>query len=152
LAKRGVGDLRWTPKDGDARVVPIPKVTVDLLTRLQATADEGNPYVFLSAERVATIRAAMQAGTWVANSHVANNLRRRWLAIVKAAGIRHATIHDLRRSAITTCARVLPIKVTKELAGHASITTTDAYYLTVTNEDQDTARGVWSGLVLTDPE
>lgn len=141
IAKREAGDVQaWQPKDVDARTVPIPTMTVDLLTRMQALAEPGNPYVFISPERLAAIQAAKAAGTWQDTGHTLNNLRTRWLAIVQAAEIPHATIHDLRRSAITNWARRLPIHVVQELAGHADIRTTQQFYLSVTKEDLAAAR------------
>lgn len=153
IAKRAAGEVQaWQPKDTDSRVVPIPQFTIDLLTRLQHVSEEGNPYVLISKSRLAVIRAAKRAGTWVENGQTVNNLRRKWLTIVKAAGIPHATIHDLRRGAITNWARDLPIHVVRELAGHTDIATTQQYYLSVTEADLSKAREVTANVLQLDPK
>ena len=69
-----------------------------------------------------------------------NNIKREWGQIRLAAGLQDVTIHDLRRSSITNWARVLPIHVVQELAGHANIETTRRYYLAVTQNDMAAAR------------
>ncbi len=71
-----------------------------------------------------------------------NNLRQRFITIRSHASVAKCTIHDLRRSAITNWARQLPIQVVQTLPGHASITTTRKYYLTVRPEDFDSANEV----------
>ena len=64
------------------------------------------------------------------------------MGICKAAEVVPATIHDLRRSAITNWARRLAIHIVQDLAGHASIVTTRTYYLSVSEGDMNEARQV----------
>ena len=120
--------------------MPIPTITIDLLTRLQAQADAGNPYVLIPTDRLRHIQAAKAVGTWREGQAVINNLERDWRQLVSGADLPHTTIHDLRRSAITNWERVLPIHVVMKLAGHASMETTRRYYLAVTADDMEAAR------------
>jgi integrase len=76
-----------------------------------------------------------------------NNVWRDWNHLVKAAGIQEATVHDLRRSAITHWARVLPIHVTHELAGHTRIETTRKHYLCISQHDLNDARTAAASVV-----
>lgn len=152
IAKRGAGDVQaWQPKDTDSRIIPIPAFAVDALTNMQTDAAEGNPYVFIGPDRLALIRQRKAAGEWVDNGRIVNNIRRQWLRIVKAAGIPHASVHDLRRSAITNWARLLPIHVVQELAGHSDIKTTQQFYLVVTDSDLDAARDASASALRLDP-
>ena len=57
------------------------------------------------------------------------------------------TLHDLRRSCITNWASHLPIHVTKQLAGHADVRTTEKYYLAVRDEDIAQAQQVQAELL-----
>ena len=70
------------------------------------------------------------------------------------AGVKEYALHDLRRSCITNWASHLPIHVTKELAGHADIRTTEKYYLAVRDEDIARAQQVQAELIgeLTRPD
>lgn len=150
IAKRDTGDLQdWQPKGRDSRTVPIPTLTVNLLTHIQSVADEGSPYVLIPKYRLDAINAAKASGKWKEGAHAMNNIRRRWLELRRAAGIAHATIHDLRRSAITNWSRRLPIHVTQELGGHASIMTTRRYYLAVTETDMEAARNAAADAIKT---
>jgi integrase len=47
----------WRPKDYDRRVIPVPRETMDVLTRLHAETPEGSAFVFLSKDRIAWIKA-----------------------------------------------------------------------------------------------
>ena len=141
IAKPEIGDLQgWRPKDVDSRIIPIPKLTVDLLTKAQAVANVCNPYVLIPTARLERIKAAKENGAWNENGRVINNVQNRWQRLCREAGITHATVHDLRRSAITNWAHRLPIHVVKELAGHANIATIQRYYLAVTGDDMNAAR------------
>lgn len=148
IAKPEVGDLQgWRPKDIEARIVPIPKLTLDLLAKVHAVADERTPYVFISAERLDLIKAAKESGTWKENRAAVNNLRRKWYQLCNDVSMARTAIHDLRRSAITNWARRSPIHVVKELAGHADISTTQRYYLAVTSDDMSAAREAAAGAI-----
>ena len=78
------------------------------MTALQAsTLKDGGPFRSTTYDRVA----------------------RQWRKIVKAAGIRHCTFHDMRRTFCTDLARLgVNQRVVQQLAGHASAMTTARYY------------------------
>jgi integrase len=72
------------------------------------------------------------------------NIWRDFGVICKRAGIeRYAKpLHALRKSAITDWAAAHPMHVVRAWAGHGSITTTDAYYLKVSDADYEQASGL----------
>lgn len=84
--------------------------------------------------------AAVLAKTWKTGRPLLNNVLRRFKTLCKRAGVGKFTIHDLRRSCITNCARKLPIHVTQQYAGHSDINTTKEYYLSVQDADAKAAR------------
>ena len=53
-----------------------------LLAEKQVHASEGNPYVMIPDERLATIRAAMEDGTWHEGTAVVHNIKRGWTSKV----------------------------------------------------------------------
>ncbi len=132
----------WRPKDYDSRVIPLPRRTMDLLTRHHAEASEGSAFVFIRPERAALIRAKREAGSWKTGRSLTNNLTRDFAALVRSAGVPHLSMHDLRRAAITHWARKLPAPVVQELAGHADIKTTLKHYVVIRQEDLAAAREV----------
>jgi len=60
----------------------------------------------------------------------------------KRAKVSKFCFHDLRRSCITNWAKILPIHVVQELAGHSKIETTRKYYLSVGKSDMEMARKI----------
>lgn len=139
-AKKGSeGILEWEPKSRKSRIVPMSDETAHLLVNMQAKASEGHPYVFVSPERLEKIKERCKIGKWNPRSEMINNLGRNFNVIRHRANVAECTLHDLRRSAITNWARKLPIQVVQQLAGHANITTTRKYYLSVRTEDLQSA-------------
>ena len=136
--------LAWQPKDHEPRTIPIPQETVQLLANLQAESDEGNPYVFLTMDRLNHVLRRRAEGTWQSDFELANNLTRSVEVVCRHAEVEYFTPHDLRRSCITNWARRLPIQTVQYLAGHSSITTTRKYYLSVLEADCITAREIQS--------
>ncbi len=135
-AKKAASEiLEWDPKSRKNRVVPMSDETAQLLIDLQVKSPEFHPYIFVSPERLDRIKRCRKAGKWNSRSEVVNNLGERFKTIRRHANVAKCTIHDLRRSAITNWAKVLPIQVVQALAGHADITTTKKYYLAVRPED-----------------
>ena len=135
-AKKAASEiLEWDPKSRKNRVVPMSDETAQLLIDLQVKSPEFHPYIFVSPERLDRIKRRRKAGKWNSRSEVVNNLGERFKTIRRHANVAKCTIHDLRRSAITNWAKVLPIQVVQALAGHADITTTKKYYLAVRPED-----------------
>ena len=113
---------------------------------------EGSEFIFIRPERVAWIKARRAQGAWKEPQAVVNNLTRGFQTIVKAAGISHASLHDLRRACISRWARRMSSAVVKELAGHKDIKTTLKYYVSIRPEDLERAREVTAEALLVDPE
>jgi integrase len=90
------------------RVQPLNPATVTALRRLQAsTLADGGPFM----------------------SMLRTNVPERFRAIVKTAGIKRCTVHDLRRTFCTDLARLgINQLVVQRLAGHAAAATTARYY------------------------
>ncbi len=145
--------LAWEPKDHESRVIPVPSRTIQLLVDLQVIADERNPYVFVSGDRLAHILFRRSEGTWKADYELINNLTRDLKVLCRRAEVSSFVLQDLRRSCITNWANVLPIHVVQKLAGHSDIKTTQRYYLSVRKSDLEKARQVQSKILsnLTDP-
>lgn len=139
--------LAWQPKDHEARIIPVPRETTQLLANLQAESGEGNPYVFLTADRLERILSRQAEGAWQSDFELVNNLTRSIEVICRRAEVEYFTPHDLRRSCITNWARRLPIQTVQHLAGHSSIATTRKYYLAVLESDCTAARQVQSELM-----
>jgi integrase len=146
--KEGNGAIQpWQPKDHERRTIPLPDEAVALLTKWQAEAPEGCPYVFMEAGRWEFYRQRLSEKAWRRGRDLVNNQLRRFKTICRRAGVGPYTIHDLRRSCITNWAQRLPIHVVQQLAGHSDIKTTETYYLSVQPEDLAKARRVQSELV-----
>lgn len=131
--------VRWETKGRKNRVVPMSEETSNLLAAIQAESPEGHPYVFLSSERLKIVLKRRKHDKWDERSAMINNISRDFAALCHRAGIEECVLHDLRRSAITNWAQKLPIQVVQVLAGHSNISTTRKYYLSVREEDFDTA-------------
>lgn len=141
----------WHPKDYQLRRIPVPDLTIDLLTRLHANADEGSRFIFLATNRVAWIRQKRESGQWSEGQAMLNNLDRNFKRIAGRAKVGDVSLHDLRRSAISHWARQMPAAVVKESAGHASIETTLKYYVKIRAEDMAQAREVTASVLRSDP-
>ncbi|MFC1763268.1 tyrosine-type recombinase/integrase [Planctomycetota bacterium] len=139
--------LAWQPKDHEARTIPVPRETVQLLANLQAESDEGNPYVLLTTDRLNHVLRRRTERTWESDFELVNNLTRSIEVICRHAEVEYFTPHDLRRSCITNWARKLPIQTVQHLAGHSSITTTRKYYLAVLETDCNAAREIQSEIM-----
>jgi integrase len=116
---------------------------VKLLVEHQMSQPEGNPYVFVPMARYERIQGLRRTREWTVEKgrcplskfcHHFNKIRRR-------AGIDTGTFHDLRRTCLSNwIAQGLPLHEVKELAGHASIETTERFYLAVRTDVVDRAR------------
>ncbi len=133
----------WHVKDTDRRTLPLTADLVNLLVAHQLSQPEGNPHVFVPMGRYEHIQGLRRAGQWSVDKgrsplskfcHHFNKIRRR-------AGIETGTLHDLRRTCLSNwVAQGLPLHEVKELAGHASIETTERFYLAVRADVVDRAR------------
>lgn len=122
VAKKGIEDVPdWQPKDFDARTIPNPSATVELLSALRIEAGFGSKMVFVSSLRLPWMRQQRGAGKWTEGQATLNNLNHGFGVLAKRAGVGDVCLHDLRRSCLTHWARKLPSHVTKELAGHSSM-------------------------------
>lgn len=121
--------VAWTPKDKDARIVPMPDQADALLTRLQLDADDGQEYVIVASKGRAQGDRVKRHNIW-----------RDFQAIRQKAGVPKCSFHDLRKSYCTNLAGAVPLHIVQELAGHADISTTRKHYLQVRDEQIDSAR------------
>ncbi|KKL22927.1 hypothetical protein LCGC14_2430500, partial [marine sediment metagenome] len=130
-------------KDHEARRIPLPKHTLDLLAQWQGEAPEALPFVLLTAERFERVKAKWrrlrQAGQPWKSKYVVNNVLRDFKDRVKRAGIKPVgkfCVHTMRKCAGQNWADYLPMNVVKELMGHSNISTTAEFYSTV-DEDHE---------------
>lgn len=136
-------------KDHQARSIPLPAHTIDLLTQWQAKAPEGVPYILLDKERYGLIRKKWQqlkkeCKPWF-NRYMVNNVLRDFKSHYKRAGIKPVgklTIHTLWKSAGQNWADYLPMNVVKELMGHSKAETTLEYYNQVDKDHEKKAARV----------
>jgi integrase len=150
--------LAWDAKDYGTRSVPLPADVVLLLSQLKAKCG-GSAYVFLSLERLAAVRRYMDdhGGTLSEHYAVVNNMPRDFRLIQTEARRRLAneqgqddydwpqrSFHDLRRSFGTAMAQHVRIHELKDLMGHSSITTTQLYYLAVSENVADKVRAAFA--------
>ena len=149
ITRKKAGGLvqAWTPKDHQMRMVPLPSQTVSLLAAWQSVAPEGCPYVFMGETRWAYYHRQVERGCWREGQDLLNNLLRRFKTICRKAGIGPYTLHDLRRTCITSWAGQLPIHVVQQLAGHSDMRTTQRYYLLVQPQDLQKARAIQASLL-----
>jgi len=138
----------WEPKDHERREIPIPDRVIEIVQTLRRSAPQGCPYVFMDAGRWTYYRTCVDEGEWPGTSELINNLLRRFKTCCKRAGVGKFTLHDLRRSCITNCAKKgVPIHVVQAVAGHADIETTRKYYLSIQNDDICKARAMQQEIV-----
>jgi len=133
----------WHIKDTERRTLPLTADLVRLLVEHQVSQPEGNPYIFVPIARYERVQELRRAGQWTVAKgrcplskfcHHFNKVRRR-------AGIDTGTFHVLRRTCLSNwIAQGLPLHEVKELAGHASIETTERFYLAVRTDVVDRAR------------
>lgn len=130
-------------KDHEARRIPLPVHTIDLLTEWQTEAPEGIPFVLLTKERYERVKVKWQSlqkkGLPWRNRYLVNNVLRNFKGHVERAGIKTVgkfTIHTLRKCAGQNWADDLPMNVVKELMGHSDISTTQKFYTTVDRDHE----------------
>jgi integrase len=133
----------WHIKDTERRTLPLTAELVRLLVEHQMSQPESCPYIFVPMARYKRIQEYRQPGQWNVEKgrlplskfcHHFNKIRDR-------AGIRTGTFHDLRRTCLSSwIAQGLSLHEVKELAGHASIETTERFYLAVGKDVLDRAR------------
>jgi len=134
--KAGSGLLAWSPKDHEARVLPLTDDAARWLQRLYVASDKNCPYVFIPPDRY---RYLVEHG----DREIArlNNFDRTFARICSRAGVVADGFHSLRKSCITRWLEsgVRP-HVVQSLAGHADIQTTMRYYSKVRGAGIESAR------------
>jgi len=134
---------RWVVKDKERRELPLIESVAQLLADITAGLQEGQPYLFLSAERYEHLLMLKKSGKLI--DRVAKcpeaNFRRGWKLICKRAAVEGVTFHDLRATCITEWLEkgMMPHEV-QRLAGHSSIDTTMNYYVGIRESMIDRAR------------
>ena len=133
----------WHIKDTERRTLPLTAELVRQLVEHQMSQHEGCPYIFVPMARYERIQEYFRAGQWNVDKgrcpvpkfcHHFNKIRDR-------AGIWTGTFHDLRRTCLSNwIVQGLSLHEVKELAGHASIETTERFYLAVRSDVIDRAR------------
>jgi integrase len=141
--KDTVDTWEWHIKDTERRTLPLTAELVRLLAEHQMSQPEGCPYIFVPTARYERIQELRRVGEWSVEKgrlplskfcHHFNKIRR-------LAGILTGTFHDLRRTCLSNwIIKGLRLHEVKELAGHASIETTERFYLAVRKDILDRAR------------
>jgi len=141
-------------KDYEARRIPLPKHTLDILRELQTKARFKCPFILLSEQRYKTVlenwRQYQKDGRVWENRDMLLNAGREFRRHQRKAGIKPTgslTIHTLRKCAGKNWADVLPPHVVKELMGHSSISTTMKYYAQVDASQRTRAAAAVDGLI-----
>jgi integrase len=111
------GKEDWTPKDKEARTIPICPELSAMFLQAYETAPEG--------------------ASKVLSDICHDNIPRDVKAIVKRAGLSMygKPLHTLRKSCLTDWAGRFPMHTVKEWAGHSDIATTQKFYLKVSDGD-----------------
>jgi integrase len=141
-------------KDHEARRIPLPNHTVDLLAEWQAKAPEGVPYILLTKQRYERVKAKWQRlrnqrQPWK-NRYMVNNVLRDFKRHFKRGGIKPVaklTVHTLRKSCGQNWADHLPMNVVKELMGHSKVETTLEFYNQVDSDHEAKAARVIQQLI-----
>jgi integrase len=133
----------WHIKDTERRRLPLTAALVKLLAKHRASQAEGNPYVFVPSVRYEGIQESRRAGRWTVDAGRCPiaGFSPRFRRIRFLANVQSGTFHDLRRTCLSNwVAQGLSLHEVKELAGHASIETTERFYLAVRKDFLDRAR------------
>jgi len=133
----------WNIKDTDRRSVPLTDELVLLLAEYQAEQPAGNPYVFIPPDRYDRIQLLRRQDKWNSRKCLCpmTNFRRQFKLILKKAGIKSGTFHDLRRTCLSKWfAHGLKEFDVMTMAGHSSFETTRRFYLAICNDLIDKAR------------
>lgn len=161
IRNRTVGTATMPPfliKDKEERVIGIEKHTIDTLVKLQNTASEGVPYIFMTNRQYQTLvakwnRFRQQNRPWK-NQYMVNNVGREFKRHCKKAGIKAAegetlSLHSLRKAFGKNSSLLnTDPALTQKLMGHASVSTTLKFYDKVTDDDRKRAAMALGALVM----
>jgi integrase len=144
----------FSVKDYEARRIPLPKHTLDILRELQTKVLFKCPFILLNEQRYRTVlenwRTYQKEGRVWENRDMLLNVGRELRRHLKKADIEpngSFSLHTLRKCAGKNWADALPPHVTKELMGHSSIATTMKYYSQVDESQRTRAAAVVDGLI-----
>jgi integrase len=129
----------WLIKDADRRTLPLTEEIVQMLVDRQTQQPEGYPYVFVPIARYDHIQNVLRPqGKWTLSDSrlkVVNNFKRSFDQILKRAGVKTGTFHDIRRTAISMwLVNGMSEYDVMTLAGHSSFSTTHKFYLAVADD------------------
>ena len=130
---------KWLIKDADRRTLPLTEEIVQMLVDHQAQQPEGHPYVFVPPVRYDYIQNVLRPkGKWTLSDSrlkVVNNFKRSFDKILRKAGVKTGTFHDIRRTAISMWfANGMSEHDVMVLAGHSSFATTHKFYLAIADD------------------
>jgi integrase len=141
--KNCVNTWEWHIKDTERRRLPLTAELVKLLVEHKDSQPKGNPYVFVPNVRYERIQESRRAGRWTVDAGRCplGGFSPRFRRIRYLANVESGTFHDLRRTCLSNwVTQGLTLHEVKELAGHASIETTERFYLAVRKDFLDRAR------------
>jgi len=129
----------WLIKDSDHRTLPLTEEIVQMLVDHQAQQPEGYPYIFVPTARYDYIQNVLRPkGKWTLSDSrlkVVNNFKRSFDKILRKAGVKTGTFHDIRRTGISMwLANGMSEYDVMTLAGHSSFATTHKFYLAVADD------------------
>ena len=132
-------------KDAEHRTLPLTDEIVQMLVDHHTMQPEGYPYVFVPIARYDHIQNILRPkGKWTledARLKVVNNFKRSFDKILRKAGVKTGTFHDIRRTVISMWfANGMSEYEVMRLAGHSDFATTHKFYLAVADGLVDRAR------------
>ena len=121
----------WQPKDKKIGQLPLPPQLNRILIKLLTELPDGQPYLLLKSQRYWRLMEMKRRGRLLDRVRKCpdNNFNREFQRILKRAGIKNGTFHDLRKTAITEWAQSLQPQELQQLARHSDLKTTLAYYV-----------------------
>ena len=97
---------------------------MSFLVAWRSVAPESSRYIFMEHRRWDYYQMRVTTGKWKMEQGLVNNVLRRFKSLCRKAKVGSYTVHDVRRSCVTSWARKPPIHVVQKLAGHSDIRTT----------------------------
>jgi guanylate kinase len=77
--------IKWDPKDHENRQIPLPDEGLQILANLQSQSPVGTGYIFISPQRLETIKQRIAKRKWDSISTTINNVLRDFGKIRKKA-------------------------------------------------------------------
>jgi len=124
---------QWHPKNKNLGWLPLIPELNKLLVDLMVELPDGQPYLLLKPQRYWRVLELKRRGRLL--DRIAkcpdNNFDREFQRILKRAGVKNGSFHDLRKTAITEWAEYLQPAELQEIARHSNLETTMTYYVAV---------------------